>query len=61
MTAYGADARDMAGRVAEGEILVIGRTTAPKLAEGQVMAREVVMRIRKTGETWKILEIVAEK
>jgi len=61
LTGYGADARDMGTRVAAGEILVIGRTTAPKLAEGQVMAREVVMRIRKTGDAWKILEIVAEK
>jgi peroxiredoxin Q/BCP len=61
LTGYGADSRDMAGRVAAGEILVIGRTTAPKLAEGQFMAREVVMRIRKTGDAWKILEIVAEK
>jgi peroxiredoxin Q/BCP len=61
LTGYGADSRDMATRLADGEILVIGRTTAPKLAEGQVMAREVVMRIKKTGDAWKILEIVAEK
>jgi peroxiredoxin len=58
LASYGADARDMATRVAEGEILVVGRTTAPKAGDVQVMAREVVMRLKKTGDVWKIVEIV---
>jgi peroxiredoxin Q/BCP len=59
LTSYGADARDMATRLADGEVLVIGRTTAPKVGDVQVMTREVVMRIRKSGDAWKIVEIVS--
>lgn len=59
LTAFGSDVRDVAGRLGEGEMLVVGRTSAPKLGDVQVLAREVVMRIRKTGDAWRIVEVLS--
>ena len=59
LTAFGAEAREMAARLADGEMLVIGRTTAPKLGDVQVLARDVVMRIRRRGTAWTIVEIIS--
>lgn len=59
LTGFGSEVRDMALRLADGEMLVVGRTTAPKLGDVQVLAREVVMRVKKTGETWRIVEILS--
>ena len=59
LTNFGPEARDMALRLADGEILVIGRTTAPKVGEVQIFPRQVVMRLRKTGDVWKIMDLVS--
>ena len=56
LTAFGPEARGLAGRLAEGEMLVIGRTTAPKLDDVTVLPREVAIRARKRGESWTIAE-----
>jgi peroxiredoxin len=58
LASFGADAREMAQRLAEGELLVVGRTSAPKLGDTQVLSREVVLRLRKSGDSWRILEVV---
>jgi peroxiredoxin Q/BCP len=57
LAGFGSDVRAVAARLGEGELLVVGRTTSPKLGETQVFAREVVLRLRKTGDAWKILEV----
>jgi hypothetical protein len=56
LTAFGPESRELAGRLAEGELLVIGRTTAPKLDDVTVLPREVALRVRKRGEAWTIAE-----
>jgi peroxiredoxin len=56
LTAFGPESRDLAGRLAEGELLVIGRTIAPKLDDVTVLPREVALRVRKRGEAWTIAE-----
>jgi peroxiredoxin len=58
LTIFGSDARAVAGRLGDGELLVVGKTTGPKLGEVPVLAREVVLRLKKTGEAWKIVEIM---
>ena len=57
LTSFGADARTVGGRLADGEMLVIGRTSAPKAGDVQVLARETVLRVRKSGEAWTIVEV----
>ena len=57
LTTFGPEVREVAGRLAEGELLVIGRTTAPKVDEALVLPREVALRARKRGETWTIAEV----
>lgn len=59
LTGFGSDVREMSARLADGEMLVVGRTSAPKLGDVQVLAREVVMRIKKTGDAWRIVEILS--
>ncbi len=58
LTSFGPDARDVAGRLGDGELLVVGRTSAPKAADGTtLLAREVVLRLRKDGDAWKVVEV----
>lgn len=57
LTAFGPEVRDVASRLAEGEMLVIGRTTAPKVDDALVLPREVALRVRKRGEAWTIAEV----
>jgi len=57
LTAFGPEVRDVASRLAEGEMLVIGRTTAPKVDEALALPREVALRVRKRGETWTLTEV----
>jgi peroxiredoxin Q/BCP len=57
LTTFGPEVREVAGRLAEGELLVIGRTTAPKVDDALVLPREVALRARKRGEAWTISEV----
>ncbi len=58
LTSFGPDARDVAGRLGDGELLVVGRTSAPKAADGTtLLAREIVLRLRKDGDAWKVVEV----
>jgi len=59
LTAFASDTRGVAKRLEDGELLVVGRTSAPKLGDVQVLPHEVVLRLKKTGETWKIVEVVS--
>jgi peroxiredoxin Q/BCP len=59
LTAFGSDARAVAKRLEDGELLVVGRTSAPKLGDVQALPREVVLRVKKSGETWKITEVIS--
>ena len=52
-------AREVGARLADGEILVVGKTSAPKVGDAQVFAKEVVLRIRQTGGVWRIVEAAA--
>jgi peroxiredoxin len=56
-TAFGADARAAVGRLADGEVLVVGRTSGPKIGDVEVLAREVVLRLKKTGDAWRIVDV----
>ena len=58
LTGFGADARDAGTRLADGEMLVIGRTSAPTAGEVRLLAREIVMRIRPRDGGWKIVELL---
>jgi peroxiredoxin Q/BCP len=60
LASVGADAHAMAERLADGEIMVVGRTTAPKAGEVTVLAKEVVLRLRKSGNDWKIVEVAPQ-
>jgi peroxiredoxin len=57
LTTFGPDVRDVASRLADGEMLVIGRTTAPKVDDALALPREVALRVRKRGEAWTISEV----
>ncbi len=59
LSSFGSDARAVAKNLADGDLLVIGRTSGPKVGDVQVFGREVVLRIRKSGGAWKILEVTA--
>jgi peroxiredoxin Q/BCP len=59
LTSFGSEARAVAKHLEAGELLVVGRTSAPKLGDVQVLPREVVLRLKKSGETWKIVEVVS--
>jgi peroxiredoxin Q/BCP len=58
LTGFSADARDVASRLAEGELLVVGRTSNPKAGDTVLLAREYAMRVRQRDGAWKIVEIV---
>ncbi len=52
-----ADARAVATNLGEDDLLVIGRTSAPKLADAPLLPRELILRLRKRGEAWRVLEV----
>lgn len=56
LTSYSSEAREMAARLADGEALLVGRTSAPKLADATVLPRDVVMRLRQKDGVWRIME-----
>jgi len=59
LTGFGSETRGVAKHLEDGELLVVGRTSAPKIGDVQILPREVVLRVKKTGETWKIVEVVS--
>jgi peroxiredoxin Q/BCP len=58
LTGYGADARDMATRLADGDLLVVGRTKATTVGETQMLKKEVAMRLKQHDGAWKIVDVV---
>lgn len=48
------EAKKAAADIAEGDLLVVARTKAPKLGGELLLPRELLLTLRKEQETWKI-------
>lgn len=48
-------ARKAASDLADGDLLVVARTKNPKLADTEVLPREVCLTLRKSADAWRVL------
>jgi peroxiredoxin len=57
LAGYTDEAKKAAAEVAEGDLLLVARTKAPKVGDQALLPREILLTLRKEQETWKIAAI----